>query len=83
MTRYIPIYALLLLLSGCVGVPSTVVDRGAEAMDKALIASEFVMCKGASVGSVQRRYGQSAELAAAWRTLCLPNRDGAPVPFVE
>lgn len=47
-------------------------ERGAAFYDETLIASEFVICQAASVGAVQRRYGQTDETAAAWRKLCSP-----------
>ena len=76
-----------LLVSGCTiqgqAARSAVVNAGVKAMDEALIAAEFVICKGASVGSIQRRYGSSEKLSEAWRTLCLPNRGGGPVPFAS
>ncbi|KKK96965.1 hypothetical protein LCGC14_2657480 [marine sediment metagenome] len=89
MSRYVLPVLGLVLLAGCGFTPqgnalrSALTGGAAQAMDEGLINAEFFMCKAASVGSIQRRYGQSAELAGAWRTLCLPNRDGQPVPFVE
>lgn len=77
------IFALMLILGGCAAATGAIKDRGASVMDKSLIASEFVICQGASVGSIQRRYGQSAETASAWRALCLADRNNAPVPFAE
>lgn len=46
---------------------------GAQAFDEGLRNSEWFICRAASVGSVQRRYGTSAALAEAWRALCLPD----------
>lgn len=86
MTRYIPIYAVMFVLltaASCETTRDVAVSRAAEANDLALEAAEFAMCKGASVGAVQRMYGKSTEQAAAWRTLCLTDRAAAPVPFVE
>lgn len=62
---------------------SALTGTATKMMDEGLINAEFFMCRAASVGSIQRRYGQSTDLAAAWRTLCLPNQEGLPVPFVE
>lgn len=45
-------------------------EEGAKAYDEGLANAEFLICRAASVGSVQRRYGRSAETAQAWRTLC-------------
>jgi len=44
--------------------------EGARAYDEGLANAEFFICRAASVGSVQRRYGRSAETAAAWRAIC-------------
>ena len=56
----------ILLLAGC----STIGSAGAGLNDEALATSEFVLCKGVSVGSWLRAYGSSADKAQAWRTLC-------------
>ena len=45
-------------------------SEGARAYDEGLANAEFFICRAASVGSVQRRYGRSAETAEAWRVLC-------------
>ncbi len=60
----------LIFFSGCsyIGVAW---DKGAKANDAALNASEAVICKGASIGAIQRKYGNNAAKAQAWRTLCL------------
>ena len=50
-----------------------VLDKGGEAYDEGLVNAEAFMCQVASVGSVQRRYGGSMELAQAWRALCRGN----------
>ena len=66
---------LLLPLGACAQydvVSGVVKERGAAFYDKTLVESEFVICQAASVGSVQRRYGQTDETAAAWRKLCSP-----------
>ena len=44
---------------------------GEQAFDEGLINSEWFICRAASIGSILRRYGKSADLAAAWRKLCL------------
>ena len=54
---------------------STIGDQGAKAYDEGLSNAEWFVCKAASVGSVQRRYGSSADLADAWRALCLGDPD--------
>ena len=61
--------AVASVCSAC-SVLADVAGYGAEANDKALKASEFAICKGASVGAVMRRYN-TEELVEAWRKLCL------------
>jgi hypothetical protein len=79
--RFCVLFALALLLAGCspqsLAARDAAVDAGAEANDRALAAAEFAMCRGASIGSVMRRYATSADRAAAWRTLCLANGEAA------
>ena len=55
------------------------VVKGAEAYDEALITSEIFMCRGASIGSVLRRYGTAPDRAQAWRTLCMPDGEAAVI----
>ena len=45
-------------------------NEGASAYDQGLANAEFFICRGASVGSVQRRYGRDTDTAEAWRVLC-------------
>lgn len=64
---------ILIALPGCAplnAVQSGIADRGAAISDEALQTSEFMLCRGITVGSWLRAYGDSAERAAAWRTLC-------------
>ncbi len=78
--------AAALLLAGCGGAAQqareVIATEGATAYDEGLVNAEFFVCRAASVGSVQRRYGRSADLAEAWRTLCLGDAEadilGAP-----
>lgn len=44
--------------------------EGARAYDEGLAKAEFFICRAASVGSVQRRYGRTPETAEAWRAIC-------------
>ncbi len=53
---------------------------GAQAMDEGLANAEWFVCKAASVGSVQRRYGTSKSRADAWKELCLVDTT-TPVPL--
>jgi len=59
---------LLVLLSGC-STLSTVVNKGAEVNDKALIGAETTICQGASVGAVERRY-KTDELKESRQVIC-------------
>jgi hypothetical protein len=79
------------LLAGCGLTPEGDLARdfvkteGAQAYDEGLANGEWFVCRAASVGSVQRRYGAAPELAAAWRTLCLGDPEtgavfAAPAP---
>ena len=88
MRWFIPI-TLALLLAGC-GFTATgdavrgfAVTKGKEAYAEGLANAEWFVCRAASVGSVQDRYGRSANLAEAWRSLCLPDRNNSPVPFLR
>lgn len=73
--------AAVLLVAGCgftqagTAFKAGAVAKGAKAYDEGLANAEFFVCNAASVGSVQRRYGRSADMAATWRALCLGNRD--------
>ncbi len=67
----------LLILTGCSAL-SQIFEAGAEASDKALIASEAVICRGASIGSVIRRY-DTEEKAKAWKELCTNNSEAVPI----
>jgi len=62
---------VLPILAGC-GTTREVVDKGAEANDAALNAAEFVICRGASIGSIRRKYS-SPELSAVWQDICKEN----------
>jgi uncharacterized protein YceK len=58
----------ILLTSGCSTI-ANLANRAAGVNDEALASSEFVICKGASVGSIERRYN-TTELLEARKTLC-------------
>lgn len=49
----------------------TLKSGGAELADQVLDDAEFIICRGATVGSIMRRYGSDVELARAWRTICV------------
>lgn len=82
--RYVYVALMLacsVLLSACGQtsqgdlVRDAIQKRGADAYDAGLENSEWFICEAASAGSVRRRYGKSAELAAAYRALCTPSVD--------
>lgn len=67
---------LLILVSGC-GFTSQgnlvrqgVKTYGAQAMDEGLANAEWFVCFAASVGSIRRKYGVSADRAAAYNDFC-------------
>ena len=65
--------AIIIWLAGCtqLGIVRTAIDvRGQEIADRILADTEFVMCRGISVGAWVRRYGRDQALAEAWKTLC-------------
>lgn len=74
MNRYIPLgITLALALGACAQydtAASVVKDRGAEAADRLLEASEFGTCEAATLGSAQRRYGRTTEGARVHREFC-------------
>ena len=67
---------LTLLIGGCALAPggdalrAVIKEKGAQVYDQGLEDAEWFICYAASVGAVRRRYGVSAELAAAWAELC-------------
>lgn len=64
---------LALALAGCTGLDtlqSTVANGGAAAADEVKDTAEFALCRGITVGSWLRAYGNSADRAQAWRVLC-------------
>lgn len=74
--KTIVVLAAASILSAC-STLNTLTGRAAGLNDEALKSSEFTICKGASVGSVLRRYN-TKELAEAWVKLCLDSNT-APV----
>lgn len=64
---------ILVSLSGCSAI-QTAVGKASSLNDEALKSSEFTICRGASVGSVLRRYN-TKELADAWVRLCINNTE--------
>lgn len=72
---------VLPLLSGCGFTPQgdlardVIREKGAQAYDEGLDNSLWFVCNAASVGSVRRRFGGSADQAAAYNALCAPAVD--------
>ena len=75
MLKVLLIAAIGLLL-GCSGI-STVKTKGAEINDEALENALFFVCKGASVGSIRRRF-DTIEEAETWLELCQDNGQFTP-----
>jgi uncharacterized protein YceK len=68
MKKLFIILISLLTISGCAQI-SAVIEKGADANDEALASAEFVICSGASTGSIQRRYN-TIELLEARKVIC-------------
>jgi len=62
--------SLVLILTGC-----SVITKVSKANDTALQGAETILCRGASVGSIMRKYGSDPQKAAAWRTLCISSNE--------
>ena len=71
MTRLIIFLALLLV--GC-ETADTARDvlrlKGAEAADQLLRSAEWAICKAASIGAIERRYGMTVETASVYYRFC-------------
>ncbi len=71
----------LLFLSSCASIDTvkkTIAIKGAEISDTALTEAVWWTCKGASIGSVQRRYGQTKDRAMMYREFCF-GQDGVNI----
>lgn len=72
---------MLISLAGCGFTPQgdlvrdAIRDKGAQAYDEGLENSLWFICNAASIGSVRRRFGGSADSASAYRALCAPSAD--------
>lgn len=86
MKRFAVILALALLAAlggtGCETMSPYVAaakEKGAQAMDEALVEAEWTICQAASTGAVDRRYGQTPDLWRARQTICRrPSPDWVP-----
>jgi hypothetical protein len=67
---------MVLILSGCVLGP-TITEQASDANDEAVRSAEFVLCRGASVGSIRRAFGDRPEV---WAALC---KEPVPAEFVR
>lgn len=65
-----------LIVSGCGFteqgnlIRSAVAERGADAYDEAIVNSMWMLCYGASIGSVDRMFGRSPETAETYKAFC-------------
>lgn len=75
MNWYIPVILVsLLAISGCASVDmvkQTVIAKAVKVSDKALNDAIWWTCKGASIGSVQRKYGMTADRADMYKEFCV------------
>ena len=65
--------AIIIWFTGCaqLGIVRTAIDvKGQEAADRILADTEFLLCRGISVGAGARHYGRDQILADAWKTIC-------------
>jgi hypothetical protein len=68
MKRLLIVLLSTFILSGC-SVLYAIADKGADINDETLSSSEFVICSGASVGAIERRYN-TKELLEARKIIC-------------
>lgn len=60
---------LATVLSGCAEL-QTVKNQGQQISNTMLETGEYGVCYAATIGSLKRRYGNDADLAAAWERFC-------------
>ena len=72
------ILSLTLFITSC-STMSALFSKGAKINDDALTAAEAVICKGASIGSIMRRYGKTQAQAMAWKELCSDHNNAADI----
>ena len=65
---------MLVLLSGCAEYRALIATNSSEGADVALESAEWLLCKGATGGALERRYNlfsnQSGPKAKGWTVLC-------------
>jgi hypothetical protein len=72
----------VVILSGCGQTPQgdmirdLVKTRGAEVMDNGVDNALYFVCDVATIGSIRRRFGQSADSARMYAQLCSPVAGG-------
>ena len=72
------IVAAMVLVSGCASMDiakKAVAIKAAEISDTALSDAVWWTCKGASVGSVQRKYGLTRDRADMYKEFCFGQSD--------
>lgn len=83
ISRALFLATAILTLAGCGTVQQATtlaVTKAAEINGSALIDAEFVICRAASKGAVDRRYGQTPRRAAAYDAFCSLADDGSVSP---
>lgn len=82
MKKGLFIGAMLLFLSACTLIPPVAAVRevikieGPKAADSILEDAVWVICRGASIGSVSR-YFKTRKLADAWLAICDPKNEAS------
>ena len=81
------VLAAILLLTGCGltsqgdAIRAALADKGATAMDAGVENALWFLCKAASVGSVNRAFGDDGSRSAAYKALCAePPAAVVPIP---
>jgi hypothetical protein len=67
--RLIIVSVVAMLVAGC-GSFGRLQERGAEVADQGLEGGVWTICYAASIGSIRRRFGTSADRAAAYELFC-------------
>jgi hypothetical protein len=78
--------SMCLFVFGCttsfgIAARDSTVTKASEAYDESLYNAEVWLCRGASVGSVIRRYGISPEQWDSWLKLCQYDTGALPRPI--
>lgn len=79
--RHLFLALFLLALPGCAqfdAAKGAAATEGAKVADEVMTTTEFMLCKGVTVGAWVRQYGASADKANAWRTLCATGNSQTP-----